>query len=676
MLLRRFIAFALAASCLTSAATAIAQTAQQQPLVQAANLVYRGKFTLPSADSAGIPISYGGDSLGMGADGVSLYYGCVYGGSVARVSIPVIGGVASLIEPCRGVPNLNAINPSDPNAKLLGGVLAWNGRLIVSGYSYYDGTQSAVASHFVGSTIAGASGPYRVGTDKVGFVAGYMGVIPAEWRGLLGGPSLTGQCCLSIISRTSYGPSVSVFDPAQLGVTTVASKMLVGYPQSNPSLGNYGVHNPLFSGATQIGGVAFPGGTRSVLFVGRHGTTYCYGEGTSTQSLHNTPVPGTGGAFVYCYDPTDPYKGTHGYPYQHMVWAYDAVELLAVKQGLKNPWDVLPYATWTLGEMSGGSGAATLRSATYDPATRRWYMVQGGGSGAPTVHVYEVTNAVHGPQGLTVQTSTLGLTFSWNAPPQPGYSSYSLEAGTLPGSANIGALSLAAGSRTVSLPPTGATGTFYIRLKALYPDGAEGISNEVSLTLGATGTPQPPANFRATASGTNIVFSWDVTNDPLVTGVVADAGTAPGLSNLAQGAPIGNSGSYVAANAPPGHYYFRLRAVGQTGSSAQSNEAEITIGGGGGAAGAPLPPTLMPPIVTASRTATLSWDINSAGPDPSSFLLEVGSQPGRADLGTVSLTGERFVAPGVPSGVYFVRVRSANSAGTSAPSNEMRLVVP
>jgi len=80
--------------------------------------------------------------------------------------------------------------------------------------------------------------------------------------------------------------------------------------------------------------------------------------------------------------------------------------------------------------------------------------------------------------------------------------------------------------------------------------------------------------------------------------------------------------------------------------------------------------------VTAARTATISWDIAGAGPEPSSFLLEVGSQSGRSDLGTVSLTGERFVAPGVPSGVYFLRVRSVNGAGTSAPSNEVRLVVP
>ena len=76
-----------------------------------------------------------------------------------------------------------------------------------------------------------------------------------------------------------------------------------------------------------------------------------------------------------------------------MVYAYDANDLLAVKEGTKQAWDVMPYATFTLPQMD-GSGAASMRSAAYDPATRRWYMVQDLGGAAPEVHVYEITNAV------------------------------------------------------------------------------------------------------------------------------------------------------------------------------------------------------------------------------------------------------------------------------------------
>ena len=49
------------------------------------------------------------------------------------------------------------------------------------------------------------------------------------------GPALTGQCCLAIISRTSYGPAVSVFDPNDLGVKNpVPDIPLLYYPASHP----------------------------------------------------------------------------------------------------------------------------------------------------------------------------------------------------------------------------------------------------------------------------------------------------------------------------------------------------------------------------------------------------------------------------------------------------------
>ncbi len=375
---------------------------QQMPLLQGGDLRYLGQFTLPNKDGDGTLLTWGGTALSMGADGVSLYFGCLYGTRVARVSIPSVGGVGTVLEPCRGVPNLNAINPNDPNAKLLGGVLAWNGRLILSGFAYYDGGGTATTSHFVGAAIATASGPYKVGTEQPGLVAGYMGVVPTEWRTLLGGPALTGQCCIAIISRSSYGPSVSVFDPADIGTRSpVPATMLVGYPEAHQTVGTYEGPGPLYNGSTKMGGVAFPAGTRSVLFVGRQGGAFCYGEGTSTPSLHGKPVPDTDGAVAYCYDETNSDKGGHGFPYRHQVWAYDAVDLLAVRQKKKSPWDVRPYTTWTLTEMSGGVGTASMRGAAYDPQTRRWYMTQETEGGSPTVHVYEVRvgASLSGPPG-------------------------------------------------------------------------------------------------------------------------------------------------------------------------------------------------------------------------------------------------------------------------------------
>lgn len=367
-----------------------AQDPRALPLVQPGDVRYVGKFTLPPTDGTGRPaaegwLTWGGTALGLGPDGASLYFGCHdWGKRLARVSVPALGGVGAVLEPCAPIANLDAINPGDSGAKILGGTLTWSGRLLASAYAYYDANKTAVASHFIGANIAALAGPQRVGVP--GFVGGYMGVVPPEWRALLGGPALTGQCCLAIVGRTSAGPSASVFDPDQVGALQPApSTMLVGYPTGH-ELGAWGAYNPLFTGATQMAGLAFPSGTRSLLFIGRHGGTFCYGSGTANQALIGTP---DGQGNVYCYDPTDTSKGTHGYPYRHQVWAYDAADLAAVKQGTRQPWDVRPYAVWPLSGID-TTGAATVRSAAYDDRVRRIYMTTTTGDGAPTVHVFEV----------------------------------------------------------------------------------------------------------------------------------------------------------------------------------------------------------------------------------------------------------------------------------------------
>lgn len=395
----RIALLAIAASALLASAALVAQAPQdprQLPRVQAADVRFLGSFTLPATDGTGRSkaegdMTWGGFAVGLGPDGTSLYFGCHdWGSRLARVTIPEIGGVASIVEPCTEVKNLEAINPGDTNGIKLGGSFVWNGRLVVSAFAYYDGGHTARATHFAGGDLSSLTGPVRVGKDLPAMVGGYMGVIPPEWRALLGGPALTGLCCTSIISRSSYGPSVSVFDPDHVGTrASIPSKLLLAYPDAHQTLGRWDDTGTLFNGTTKVGGLAFPVGTRSLLFVQRSGAGFCYGPATADKTLVGKP-DGNGNA--WCFDPTLEDKGVYGYPYTHQVLAYDAVDLVAVKQGKRAPWDVKPYATWPLTEMSRG-GVATMRSAAYDPATRRWFIVETGSDATPEVHVYEIASA-------------------------------------------------------------------------------------------------------------------------------------------------------------------------------------------------------------------------------------------------------------------------------------------
>jgi hypothetical protein len=363
----------------------------QQPLLEGGDLRFLGTITLPDDDGQGTTLGYGGHALGLSADGQSLYFSCIHGTRLARVSLPDVGGQAALLEPCLGLPNLDALDPTDPNPKRIGGLVAWNGRLVLSGYAVYDAGGIVTKSHWAGTTIATATGPVAVGDELPGLVAGYMGIVPEDWRPLLGGPALTGQCCISVISRTSYGPSVSVFDPDEVGVKKkVSAKMLVGYPRNHETLGDYDRESPYFSSAVLMGGVAFPAGTRSLLFIGRHGSGYCYGEGTNDPTLHGKP---TSTGTLWCYDPASADKGAHAFPYRHMVWAYDANDLAAVARGRKAPWDVKPYTSWTLTEMSGGTGNAWINGAVYDHVRRRIYITP---RSVPILYVYAVKPGLTG----------------------------------------------------------------------------------------------------------------------------------------------------------------------------------------------------------------------------------------------------------------------------------------
>jgi hypothetical protein len=72
----------------------------------------------------------------------------------------------------------------------------------------------------------------------------------------------------------------------------------------------------------------------------------------------------------------------------HQVWAYDANDLVEVKNGRRQPWDVRPYAVWSLDDMD-PSGSAGVRGAAFDPETGRLFITEAYGE-EPVVHVYRI----------------------------------------------------------------------------------------------------------------------------------------------------------------------------------------------------------------------------------------------------------------------------------------------
>jgi hypothetical protein len=351
-------------------------------LLQQNDLVHLGSFRLPDArDTTGLyAFEYVQGVIAFNDANNSLFIvGHDWTQQVAEVTIPSIGGTATVIQPFADATEgrIGQINPGDPNSKKIGGMWVEDDKLIVAAYSYYDGAGSAVASHFVRplrlSTRGQVQGPIRVGQTGPAFTAGYFAPIPPEWRAAFGGTVLNGQCCLGIISRTSYGPAVFSINPDDvLALRNPApAAPLVYYPDAHQTLARWDSTGPLFNGTTIMRGVALPAGTRSVLFFGRHGMgPFCYG----------TPAE--------CNDPSDSGKGTHAYPYEPHVWAYNAADLAAVRAGTRQPWDVKPYATWRLNALRG----ANIGGVAVDPVTGRIYVAENFGDGAKVrIHVFVVS---------------------------------------------------------------------------------------------------------------------------------------------------------------------------------------------------------------------------------------------------------------------------------------------
>ena len=279
--------------------------------------------------------------------------------------------------------------------------------------------------------------------------------------------------------------------------------------------------------------------------------------------------------------------------------------------------------------------------------------------GAPTA----LAAAVSGPNvALTWTTPTAG------DPP----TSYVLEAGSASGLADLA--NSDTGSSTPALTATGvAPGTYFVRVRARNASGTSAPSNEIIVTIaGPCATVAgPPTGLGATVSGAAVTLTWLAPNGGCApTSYLIEAGSAPGLSNLAS-VPTGNTATvFSAGNVGGGVYYVRVKSVNATGPGGPSNEIQFTVGG---CAGAPSAPSGFSAQISGT-TVVLSWTASSGS--PVSYVLEAGSSPQATDV-LVSDTGDTAttLTANANPGTYYVRVRAKNACGQSAPSNEIIVVV-
>lgn len=353
--------------------------------VQQANLTYLGTINIAHNDGScgdtpnarALGLTY--NPSGNGGAGSFYISGRLFTDCIGEITKPVVGGTATFLQPFTHVLNgtLDTIG-NCYNGCYIGGHLFYGSNLYVTAFSYYDADFSATKSIWrrssTLSSLAGFTGPVAAGPGNQGMYNTYMDTIPAEFQSMLGGPAAVGGCCMSIISRTSLGPALSAFDPNNPGVVTP----LVGYPDGHQTLNPWGTSgsHPEANPTTAIAGVTFIEGSDSVLFAGNTGTgEYCYGTS--------------------CYDPANPgVQGTHAYPYVHYMWAYDVDDLSQVKQGVKQPWEVFPYAMWEMPSLADTNDQWSVTGIAFDSTAHRLYIAksrESDGSAWSQLYVYDVS---------------------------------------------------------------------------------------------------------------------------------------------------------------------------------------------------------------------------------------------------------------------------------------------
>jgi len=412
------------------------------PLIQFADLTYTGAFRLPDQFVNGDGFTIGGHPLAFNPARNSLFIGSRVG-NVAEVAIPTPVNSASISALPFATFLQGFADPTEGNlwqiandGVSIDGLMVLGNRLYGSASIYYDANNTQRLSHYSRSTSLSTpsfSGMTQVWlTEKSGFVSGFMGTVPAEWQQKLGGPAVTGQCCLPIAWRTSWGPSAFAWNPADIGsVNPVPATPLVYYPLDHPTLGRWDTSNPVYGGTTQITGVAVIAGTRTALFVGRNGTgPFCYGNGTADQNLVGTLGPD---GEVFCYDPGATAKGQHAYPYNYQIWAYDLNDLAAVRAGTKQPWDVVPYGVWPFA-LPFAEPAVRIGGVGYDASQQllyisQMYADQDGYGYRPIIHALKVGGASGLPLATTppppvprnsAKATAVEITADRTAPQQPG----------------------------------------------------------------------------------------------------------------------------------------------------------------------------------------------------------------------------------------------------------------
>ncbi|MGE4225915.1 MAG: hypothetical protein AB7I23_21420 [Vicinamibacterales bacterium] len=328
---------------------------------------------------------------------------------------------------------------------------------------------------------------------------------------------------------------------------------------------------------------------------------------------------------------------------------------------------------WKPTDVSGGAVSVIDTSATAVLFGGLLNDLDGISIGAVLYPEAGLTGTPPAPTTPTALVRGSQLTLDWGAPPLGARpTAYVIEGGTGPGLANLANFNTGSTATEFAIGGLGP-GTYYVRMRAATGFGVSAATAEQAFDVGVagcSGPPVPPVDVAAAVSGGTVQLTWRAAPQSIVTNYRLLVGTTSGGSQV--GSFDVGAGTTFSAAAPPGAFFIRVAAMNGCGLGAPSAEAVAVVG-------APVVPPTAPfglDYTVAGSTVSFAWGAPSIGTGPFQYQLEAGSATGLANIATVPVATTTFAVPGVPPGIYYVRVRAVGAGGASPASNEVVVVVP